>query len=201
MSHTFNPVLSHLASEQAEKIKNGSKVVLEQLEKFREYFVFSHLKWFPQCNSAQLSDAYSEAIIIFYTNLQSGKIEEMRASAKTYVFAVAKKLLLNESRKEARYQSLDIEVSTEEQELEKTEKLEYNQKEQLVFEGLQELGPQAKQMLELLLMQGKSIKDVARIMNYSNTRSASTAKHKFIIKLKSLVAKKLVEWERNKREI
>ena len=199
MSHTLT-FLSHLASEQVDKIKHGNKVVLEQLESFRECFVFSHLKWFPHCNTAQLSDAYSEAVIVFYTNLQSGKIEEMNASAKTYVFAVAKKLLLNESRKEARYQSLDIEVSTEEQEQEKKQKLEYNQKEELVLEGLKEMGPQARQMLELLLIKGKSIKEVARIMNYSNTRSASTAKHKFIIKLKGLVAKKLIEWERNKRE-
>jgi hypothetical protein len=49
-------------------------------------------------------------------------------------------------------------------------------------------------------VQGLKIADIAKVMHFSSVRSASTAKHKFIVKLKRLVAKKYKEWEWNDTE-
>lgn len=179
--------------------KDSSDLILRQLEGYRKQFIHLHTKWFPACTSSQLNDAYSEGVILFYSNMKSGNLQVLQTSIKNYVFAVAKKVLLNESKKSTKLIPLSIDISLEDI-AEKLRKEECDVKKCLVYQAIQALGPRAQQMLTLLLIQGKTIREVTKIMNFSNVCSASTAKHKSILKLKRLVAKKLEEWEKDARE-
>lgn len=174
--------------------------LIEELENYRQEFVNIHRKWFPSCQDDQIQDAYTDGVIIFYSNVKSGKLQTLDAPVKSYVFAVAKNLLRNEQRKSSKYLPLTTDFSSEDETQEREAKKDLERKEQILHEALRELGPRAQQLLTLLLVQGLKIADIAKVMHFSSVRSASTAKHKFIVKLKRLVAKKYKEWEWNDTE-
>lgn len=200
MIQTNNPVRYSLTEMQLDEFSNDNSTINE-LESYRQKFIDVHRKWFPHCYEDQMSDAYTDAIIIFYSNVKSGKLQTLKASAKTYVFAVAKNLLRNENRTFSKFTPLTIDISSEQETIMQEEKDEAEAKERILHEAISELGPRARQFLNLLLIQAITITDIAKIMHFSSTRSASTAKHKFITKLKRLAAKKYKEWERNERDL
>ncbi|OJJ21625.1 hypothetical protein BKI52_14025 [marine bacterium AO1-C] len=165
-----------------QKVKEGNKELLRKLEDQRHVFIYKNAKMFPYLQKDQISDAYSEAILILYANVKSGKLVELKASLEAYLFAIGRNLLRNESRKTSRFSPLEIDLADDENQV--TEKQITEDK--IVRDCLKKMGPRAQKVLSLLIFEGKSIAEVAQLMDFSNTRSASTAKHKYLTKLKRL---------------
>lgn len=174
-----------------QKLKEGNKELLRKLESQRHVFINRNRKMFPYLHQDQICDAYSEAILILYKNVQSGKLVELKSSLEGYVFAIGRNLLRNENRKTSRVSSLETDLADEENQVTEKQLAE----EQVLKESLQKMGPRAQRMLTLLIFEGKSIAEITQIMDFSNTRSASTAKHKFLTKLK-----KVCEQEKSKHQ-
>lgn len=166
-----------------DKIKKGDLKLLKKLENKRPIFIGKIAKMFPRLHYDQLSDAYSEAILILYANVQNGKLTEIQTSLEAYLFAIGKNVLRNENRKVQKFCKLEYDIAQED-ETNLTE--QQQQQEQILRVCLQKLGLRGQQMMQLLLQEGKSIAEITKIMDFSNTRSASTAKHKMLTKLKKM---------------
>ncbi len=128
-------------------------------------------------------------------NLKRGELYKLDNQGRVYVMAIAKKLLTD------RKNSTMTNVAKTCDECRKDDvKIGRDKKQLMILECIDQLNPLARKMLKLLLIDGKNIQEVAQVMNFGNFQIASTAKDKFILKLKNLVAKKLLEWERNESE-
>lgn len=165
-----------------QKIKEGDKDLLRKIEDYRQTFITKSIKWFPYLNWDQLSDAYSEAILILYANVQSGKLTKLTTSVEGYLFAIGRNTLRNESRKMGKFFPLKIDLPDDDT----SESEKQLEEEEILQKCLAKMGNRAQQMFSLLIFEGKSIAEVAKVMQFSNTLSASTAKHKFMTKLKKL---------------
>jgi len=165
-----------------DKIKKGNPELLMKLEDERHVFIHKNTKMFPYLNRDQISDAYSEAILILYANVKSGKLTELKASLETYLFAIGRNVLRNESRKAGRFLPLDVDLADNESQV--TEK--QSAEDKIVRTCLDKMGARGQKILSLLIFEGKSIAEVAQLMDFSNTRSASTAKYKYLTQLKKM---------------
>ncbi len=174
-----------------QKVQEGNKELLRKLESKRSVFIQRNVKMFPYLLKDQISDAYSEAILILYANVQSGKLVELKSSLEAYVFAIGRNVLKNESRKASRYTPLEVEVVAEENVVSEKQMAE----DKIVRDCLEKMSDRAQQLLRLLIFEEKSITEVAKLMGFSNTRSASTAKHKYMVKLKKLCATEKLKYQ------
>lgn len=192
----FNLILfTSMNYVQAYKSGNFTQFSIKYLEYHRDDFIFSLQKWFPHCNTMHLNEACSQAITIFAENLKRGELYKLDNQGRVYVMAIAKKLLTD------RKNSTMTNVANTCDECRKDDvKIGRDKKQLMILECIDQLNPLARKMLKLLLIDGKNIQEVAQVMNFGNFQIASTAKDKFILKLKNLVAKKLLEWERNESE-
>ncbi|OJJ16425.1 hypothetical protein BKI52_34630 [marine bacterium AO1-C] len=182
---------------QPEKTGDFTDFLIKRLESHRKDIVMSLQKWFPYCNTMHLNEACSQAIIIFAENFKSGKSHKFNNESRTYVIAIAKKLLIHKGNT---ITTSHTNLCGCEQDIENHLQTEQQKKQQIILECINQLNPLARQMLTLLLIEGKDILEITKVMNFSSAQIASTAKDKFILKLKNLVAKKLLEWERNESE-
>ncbi|MDQ3017334.1 MAG: sigma-70 family RNA polymerase sigma factor [Bacteroidota bacterium] len=96
-----------------ESLKNGNVSSIEVL--YADYRT-SFLAWGRQhfdSNRQDLEDAWQEAVIAFFEQIQSGKLLTPPGNIKTYLFAIGKHKLLNAHRKSKKIElrtSFDIEI-------------------------------------------------------------------------------------------
>ena len=166
------------------EIKNGNEKVLTEIYKsFRDEFI----RWSGrhyQCQEEVAKDVYQMAIVIFYENIMSGKLTQLKSSVKTYLFAIGKNKILElgvASRKTER-----MEENFVYEPLESVPEAEREEMFVLLEKALHELGEPCKTLLELYYFKNYSIEQIANFMNYKGNDSAKTQKYKCLTRLKKI---------------
>lgn len=133
----------------------------------------------------QAKDVFQDAIIAFYQNIVSGKLTELTSTAKTYLFEIGKRKMINLLERERRitYECEPHLMNGRENEDFMNEENKAYSEEQLK-EAIANLPDDCQRVLELFYFREYDMDSVAREMGYKN---ADTAKSK-----KSLCMKKLL---------
>ena len=136
-------------------------------------------------------DIFQESFIILYTNVLSGKLNDMTASLSTYFTSICKNKALEFLRGSARYVNVESEMSLSLMDGEvKNEKIEAllaldegdsaieAQKEGLVQSIVKELPSPCNELLWGFYRDNLSIRALADMFNYSSESSAKVTKHR-----------------------
>ena len=136
-------------------------------------------------------DIFQESFIILYTNVLSGKLNNMTASLSTYFISICKNKALEFLRGSARSVNVDGEMSLSLMDGEvKNDKIEAllaldegdaaleAQKEELVQSIVKDLPSPCNELLWGFYRDNLSMKALAEMFNYSSESSAKVTKHR-----------------------
>ena len=136
-------------------------------------------------------DIFQESFIILYTNIQSGKLQDMTASLSTYFTSICKNKALEFLRGSVRSVNVDSEMLLSLMDGEvKNEKIEAllaldegdsaleAQKEELVQSIVKDLPSPCNELLWGFYRDNLSIRALADMFNYSSESSAKVTKHR-----------------------
>jgi RNA polymerase sigma-70 factor (ECF subfamily) len=165
-------------------IRNGDEKILTEIYKsFRDEFI----RWANrhyQCQEEVAKDVYQMSIVIFYENIMSGKLVELKSSVKTYLFAIGKNKIL-----EIGVSDRKVERMEENFIYEPIENVPEEEREEVFValeKALNELGEPCKTLLELYYFKNYSIEQIAHYMKYKGNDSTKTQKYKCLTRLKKI---------------
>jgi len=138
-----------------------------------------------------LEDIFQDALIVLYENAQSGKLDDLKSTVKTYLFGTGKFMLFKH------FRDAKKEVPTEQTYI-------FDQYEQAVLqdvyedEGLNDyqaklvmsfkkLGEKCRQILELFYLQGMKLDEITQTQGYENKNVAKSQKSRCLKSLKQLI--------------
>ena len=135
------------------------------------------------------SDIFQDAVIAFYENIKSGKIEQLNYTVKTYLFAIAKNLLLNKLKYNQRFtdQSDEFDHVINENDLER--EIIVDEKRQLVMGQLKRMGEPCHSILKLFYYDAFSMEAIANRLNYKNQDVVKSQKLRCIKELRKILRK------------
>ncbi len=171
-----------------QRIKNGDGRALgEFYEKHREEFAGWAYKKFGIQNEEAM-DVYQDTILIFKENIESEKLNELKSTAKTYLFAIGRNKCLEWLRGQGKTVSSEsaLHPVVDEGDGDLEEKKAKEKILETVEKNLKELTEKCQRILELFYYKDYSMEQIAEEMDYDTTNSAKTQKHKCMKRLRQL---------------
>jgi RNA polymerase sigma-70 factor (ECF subfamily) len=178
-------------SEIIMRIRCGGQ---QQLGLVYQQYRSEFLHWVEKefnCSSEDSQDIYQVTILIFYDNIQSGKLQHLSSSVKTYLFAIGKYIAKETLRKEKRNASLPkherlMEYLQEEHDYTKDERIW-----EAMRRAINRMSESAKRLLELFYYERKSMEEISLILNYRNSETTKNQKCRCMAQLRKLVKEEL----------
>lgn len=145
----------------------------------------------------ECEDVYQDAIIALVENARKGKIDNLKSTLSTYLFAIAKfmsyRVLRNHKRHAALHEDLEIddlilpdETASEwldlEEEAEKPEVVQ-------IRKHLERLGERCRSILKMAYFEGKSADEITAALGYPNKDVLKSQKSRCLRQLKSLLTR------------
>lgn len=193
----FNPKINRLKTPPlAPKKDIIAALHAGKLEAIDELYVLyreSFFRWAGKrfdANRQDFEDAWQEAVTAFYTQVISGKLSSLRYDARTWLFAVGYKRLLNNNRKLKRILWKDAIDETLQQEAfwaEAQEKQFQAEKKESLQYAMKTMSPQCRDMLVQRYYQEKSIEEIQADFELSNANTTSATLSRCLKRLKELI--------------
>lgn len=146
-------------------------------------------------NEHDAADIYQDSVIALRENAIRGKLDNLKGSISTYLFAIGKHKIYFNHRRYSKLE-FDNELLLNEKNIEIDVNL-YDQKltkQQMVLkECLSELGEKCKNILILSNYQGFTLDEITNILDYSDKKVLKSQKSRCMRQLRELCKKKL--WE------
>ncbi len=143
-----------------------------------------------EANRHDYEDAWQEAVVAFYTQAVSGKLTTLRYDARTWLFAVGYKRLLNNNRKVKRILWKDAIDETLQQpafQLEISENQADTEKKASLQSAMKTMSSQCRDMLVQRYYQEKSIEEIQEDFELSNANTTSATLSRCLKRLKELI--------------
>ncbi|MDN5200371.1 sigma-70 family RNA polymerase sigma factor [Fulvivirgaceae bacterium BMA10] len=170
-----------------QRIKSGDK---KELGNIYTHYRSEFLSWIMrnyQCELDEAKDYYQFAIMVLYKNISHGKLDNLKSSIKTYVFAIGKNQLLLHKRKNTKFSRDIIYNVIDHSEEEQKEKTIYSNNIELIHKCLESIGDKCKQLIELCYFKKLSMDNITDLLGYKNRETTKNLKYKCMQKLRKLV--------------
>lgn len=164
-------------------LKNGDTATLDVIYlQFKSGFL-EFAKRYPIDTDIVL-DIYHDSMIALYENISRGKLDALKSSIKTYLYAIGKykifAYLKSVQQEEQQGDELmeDIilfEIDTAEERL------------QLLQQAYLQLGPKCQQMLHLFYYNGLNLDEIQRQMSYESKDTVKSQKSRCLKQLKKII--------------
>lgn len=176
-----------METEIIQKVKSGNEAEFYTLYKLHRVEFIRWACFQYSISEDDAKDIYQEVFIIFYRNIQTGKLASFTSSVKTYLFGIGRHLILNHLKKSKRTVTLgnDELINGYENPIEMNYQKEHNKK--IVEDNLNKLPEKDREILKLYYMEGLDMKTIAERMGYKNSDVAKKKKYEVFKKLATLV--------------
>ena len=168
--------------------KAGKKEAVNVLyDEYRPVFV----KWLIrkyQCMEDEAVDVFQDSIIALYKNAQLGRLDDLKSSVQTYLFAIGKNVYLNRLRKRKELVSDEALSSVETNEQGIEQKLQSNDRKKLIAKLLNQMKDPCKSILYLFYYRRYSIEAIQKAMKYNSIDVVKTQKKRCIRGLEKRIA-------------
>ena len=175
--------------QQLIAIRNGDQAVLRKIYSLHRSPFLEWSKKRFQVREEDLLDIFQESVIVFYQNIQEGKIQELNCSIRTYLFSVGKNLIFKQFQKQQKTilketidESLLNDVNTE-----VYDQMELNHHQRLLKEAFAQLGTICRQLLTLFYYREFALESIATQMGYKNTDTVKSQKRRCMHQLETLL--------------
>lgn len=139
-------------------------------------------------------DIFTDAMLIMYEKIKSGKLslEKMSASLETFIFSVGRNLGNDRNRSVDRHNAIHQRIAEREPcsydpSMSRDEKEEFALRWRVIEKELSRLPEKQQRMLHMFYYEGKSHEEIAQALGYKNAESAKRVKHSCIEKLRNRV--------------
>lgn len=134
----------------------------------------------------ELRDIYQDSIIALYENVRQGKLEGLKSSLKTYLYAIGKyKILARLKNSSASTSELMVEPLADGPEpLETSDTEERQQKLQRAYE---QLGPRCREILRRFYYEAQKLEEIREAMDYPSRDTVKAQKSRCLKQLKEIV--------------
>jgi RNA polymerase sigma factor (sigma-70 family) len=167
------------------KLQDGDEQALEAIYINNESAFIHWARNHYVVDPSQAKEIFQLSVIALYSNAREKKLQHLTCTVRTYLFAVGKRLLLKQKRREIRadasiHENLEaLEVPNEiYANLVDSKKLNYI---------LSQVGEPCKSILEKFYMYGLSMKDIVKDSEYKTEAVIRKKKHQCMQKIKEIV--------------
>lgn len=170
-------------------IKNGDEAALKAI--YKEYRI-PYIKWITNAFHLRQEDAedlFQNTVVIFYDQVSTGKVTELRSSVKTYLFGIGRNLALEYMRKQQKHpegpSELLINHIVDDSGYE--DKMQFEEDLRSAWRGLNLMGDPCKSILQLFYFERQALESICQLMNYKNAETVKVKKFKCLQRLKKLM--------------
>ncbi|MEM9918379.1 MAG: sigma-70 family RNA polymerase sigma factor [Bacteroidota bacterium] len=133
------------------------------------------------------ADVFQDAIIVFYEKIRTGQLT-LNCSIRTYLYSICKHLWLNKLRDRKDWLNIEQEeVEAIEIPPESFNVLITKERNELIVQLMNEIGPHCKEVLKLYYFKRLRMKEIAETLGLANEQGAKNKKSRCIKKLKALI--------------
>lgn len=148
-----------------------------------------------KCTDDDVNDAYQEALVALYRNVLTGKLVELKAALKTYLFAIGYRQLQRQLSKNKHLQQLsdlpDFQLPDDSHFLQELIQQEtYHEQQTFLRQSINKLPDTCQKILEAYFYQGLSITQIKETYNYSSENSVSVQKSRCLKSLRDIIEAK-----------
>ncbi len=129
-------------------------------------------------NEEALLDVYQDAVIILYQNVVEEKVTELRSTISTYLFGIAKNLILKKLRQQKRTPLGLDEISEVAVAPQFVQRSDQEDQQHQMRQALNRLGDACRQILEFFYYYEYSLEVIAERMAYKNANTVKAQKHR-----------------------
>ena len=138
-----------------------------------------------------LEDIFQDALIVLYENAQAGKLDQLKSTLKTYLFATGKFMLFKyfrDSKKEIHTDESYVFNNYEQAVIEDVYEDEGpDRRQQLLIANFKKLGDKCREILELFYLQGLRLEEIMTVQGYENKNVVKSQKSRCLKTLKDLI--------------
>ncbi len=162
---------------------------------YRDYRA-EFLRFMSRYNATEntLEDIFQDALIVVYENAQTGKLDELKSSLKTYLFGIGKFMLFKlfrDSKKEV-LPGDDYVFDNYEREVIKDvyEDDGPNDYQKRLVANFKKLGDKCREILELFYLKGLKLEEIVTVQGYDNKNVVKSQKSRCLKSLRELIMRK-----------
>lgn len=185
--HSDNGIIVEIQAGKEDALRRIYPLYLPDFKKWaKKYF---------KCTDDDLNDAYQEALVALYRNVLTGKLVELKASLKTYLFAIAYRQLYRQIHKNRHIQQLselpDAQFAHDTHFLQELIQQEaYHEQQTFLRQAINQLPETCQKILELFFYQNLSITQIKEAYSYASENSVSVQKSRCLKSLRDIIEKK-----------
>lgn len=170
--------------EWIQSLKNGQTATLDVIYlKYKTGFI-DFAKRYPIAVDVAL-DVYQDSIIILYENILKGKLNQLKSSIKTYLFAIGKYQIFAYLKEESQFESLEDVELVENMTLFEIDTSEDRLK--LLQQAYLQLGPKCQEVLKLFYYEGLNLEDIKNKLSYDSKNTVKSQKSRCLKQLKDTI--------------
>ena len=147
------------------------------------------------CSREDAEDIYQEAILIFYSNIKTEKLKELTASLKSYLYGIAKRLILKHRTKNGKLLLSETEVmNCLSKETDRTflDKIDNDHQSFVLNTAIEKLNPKEQRLIRHFYYNGFCMEAVKNALGYKNENVVRGKKFKAVKKLQAQITRKKV---------
>ncbi len=170
------------------RIRSGDETALKEiyLEHREPFFAYIHKTF--KLDTENVKELFQLSVVIFYDNVVTGKVQEIKSNIKTYLIAIGKNKAQEFMRKNYRFNDHLDEVLIESI-LDDNDIDEKHQLEEDIFNvtnALDTLGDPCKKILQMFYYQQLNLSQISKAMDYKNVDTTKNLKYKCIKRLQKI---------------
>lgn len=178
------------------KTKDGEKLLREVYSNYRNEFLLWAMNN-HSCTIEEAKDVFQQSVIIFYENINSGKLTHITTQLKTYIFGIGKnKILELMRRKQKMKSSYNDHMLPDSDGLYYEDGDKYEDKLKNVTSCLEKMGDPCKSILEQYYYHRKSMMEISETLDYKNSDTVKNLKYKCLQRLRQLLKKEFGDFNR-----
>lgn len=166
-----------------QSLQNGDTATLDVIYLHYKSGFLAFAKRYPIATEVAL-DIYHDSIIALYENIVQGKLNGLKSSIKTYLYAIGKYKIFAYL-KSPKQEELNGEEYMEQISLFEIDTAEERLK--LLQRAYLQLGPKCRQMLQLFYYEGLKLEDIQREMSYESKDTVKSQKSRCLKQLKAII--------------
>jgi len=137
-------------------------------------------------SNADALDAFQEAVIVFYQNVEESKIERLDSSIKTYLFGIGKYKLMRIAQNNKKLVAADALPELPVDMSRTMADYELDHQQSLLKKAFALLGENCRTLLSYFYYNGFDMETIANRMDYKNTDVVKSRKRACLVKLKDI---------------
>ena len=182
------------ANSLLQSLADGNMAVLDQLyDTYRDDFLLWTGQRFRLKNRDDLIDAWHDTMIMFYELVRDKKLTHLTCEVKTFLFIIGYRRLLKMHRKSEKIDlvdefdfNLDIEQINY-----RSEEEVLDQQQKVLKAAVSALPEKSRQILILRFMEGKSIPEIMKEMDYASENVVSVTLSRGLTKMKEIITERM----------